>query len=108
MVGGSTRTPKIRELLKNHFNGKQLDQTVNVDEVVAKGAAIHAAYKYNSGTTELFDEYMLIDVTPLPLGIKVVGDFMSNIIEKTVPIPVELYREYTTFSNNQTNMSIDI
>merc|ERR1719352_2195648 len=89
LVGGSTRIPKVQEMLKTYFKGKQLCQSVNPDEAVAYGAAVQAAIMTgvrDSTTSQL----LLVDVTPLSLGIETVGKVMSVLIKRNSTIPCEV------------------
>ncbi|CAN0879365.1 Heat shock 70 kDa protein BIP2, partial [Linum grandiflorum] len=87
LVGGSTRIPKVREMLKEMFDGKEASQTVNPDEAVAIGAALLGAKL--SGKTSAVQGFTLIDVTPLSSGYKVIGDLMKVVIPKNTAIPVK-------------------
>ena len=93
LAGGSTRIPKIQELLSTFFDNRKLNKTINPDEAVAYGAAVHAALL--SGETSV-DEITLHDVIPLSLGIYVHGDKMSKIIKKNSKYPVREAENYTT------------
>lgn len=106
LVGGSTRIPKIQSLLKNYFN-KDLCRSINPDEAVAYGAAIQAAILSGNKDDKL-DDILLVDVTPLSLGIETVGGVMSNIIDRNTTIPTKQTQIFTTEEDFQTEMSVDI
>ncbi|KAK9748914.1 hypothetical protein RND81_02G089700 [Saponaria officinalis] len=102
LVGGSTRIPKVQQLLKDFFNGKELCKTLNPDEAVAYGAAIHAAVL--SGVRHR-QHVMLVDVTPLSLGIEVDSGELAVVIPRNTPIPAKMERGFTTVYDNQTRVS---
>ncbi len=106
LVGGSTRIPKIQSLLQNYFN-KNLCNSINPDEAVAYGAAIQAAI-LSGNTDEKLDDILLVDVTPLSLGIETVGGIMSNVIDRNTTIPTKQVQMFTTEDDYQTEMSVDI
>lgn len=102
LVGGSTRMPIVKETLKNYFK-KPIFDNINPDEVVAVGAAIQADIL--AGNTK---GYLLIDVTPLSLGIETVGGLMDPIIPRNSKIPISAGRSYTTSVDGQTNLKIAV
>ncbi|KAK3930019.1 Heat shock 70 kDa protein [Frankliniella fusca] len=106
LVGGSTRIPKVRALLQDMFSGKELRHSINPDEAVAYGAAVHAAAL--SGD-ELFGKMVkLEDVTPLSLGTDVIGGRFSCIIKKNTAIPCKNTETYCTTSDNQCEVSVKV
>ncbi|KAF2365900.1 Heat shock protein 70 family [Trinorchestia longiramus] len=105
LAGGSTRIPKIQELLKEKFKNRQLNQTINPDEAVAYGAAIHAANLCGEKSVE---DIHLVDVTPLSLGIKVLGDITSKIIPRNAKLPVKRTKRYVTTVDYQTGVDIEV
>jgi heat shock protein 1/8 len=106
LVGGSTRIPKIQELLNNKFNQK-LRSNINPDEAVACGAAIDAAIVTNTGDY-VTDGLVLIDVTPLTLGLETVGGVMEPMIKRNSPIPAEASQTFTTHTDNQPSVTIKV
>ncbi|XP_074280187.1 heat shock cognate 70 kDa protein-like [Silene latifolia] len=105
LVGGSTRILKVQELLQNFFNGKALCKSLNPDEAVAYGAAIHAAVLTGVRHNQ---HVMLVDVTPLSLGVEVRGGGMSVVIPRNTPIPAKMERNFTTVYDYQTGVSISV
>nr|BDT62376.1 MAG: MjHSP70-2-like protein [Melicertus latisulcatus majanivirus] len=104
LVGGSTRIPKVQKLLSDSFQ-KDLNKSINPDEAVAYGAAVQAAIL--SGESD-FNEMLLIDVTPLSLGIETAGNVMENIIERNTSIPISKSKIFSTYSDNQESVVIQV
>jgi len=106
MVGGSTRIPKVQSLIKDFFNGKEPNKGINPDEAVAFGAAVQAAVL--SGESELENKVLLVDVTPLSLGIETVGGVMTKLIERNTPIPTKKEQVFSTYQDNQPGVLIQV
>ncbi|MEM0354108.1 MAG: molecular chaperone DnaK [Thermoplasmata archaeon] len=107
LVGGSTRIPKVKQLLTDYFHGKKLNESINPDEAVAYGAAVQAAILTNQRDEKL-QGIVLVDVTPLSLGVETVGGIMTNIIDRNTSIPCKKSKIFTTYSDNQTTVTIQI
>ncbi len=107
LVGGSTRIPKIQQLIKDYFNGKEPNKGINPDEAVAFGASVQGGI-LGGETSEATEGVVLIDVNPLTLGIETVGGVMTKIIPKGTVIPAKKSQTFTTYQDNQTTVTIHI
>jgi L1 cell adhesion molecule like protein len=107
LVGGSTRIPKVVEMVKEYFDGKEVNKTINPDEAVALGAAVQAAI-VNNVEDDTLEKLVLLDVTPLSLGVELKGGEMDILVPRNTSIPCKKSMTYQNVRDDQPQVRVKV